>query len=214
MRKIILACAAAGGLSLVAVGGIHAQDAMPPGMIHVEAIESGSYTADPSHSMVGWSVSHLGFNDYYGMFGDVEGTLTVDAANPAASSVDVTIPIASVTVPSEELKDHLLRPGSEGASPDFFGPEPEPARFVSTSVEPTGETSAMITGDLTLNGVTRPVTIEAELAGMGANQMNQKQTLGFHGTTTIKRSEFNIPFGIEFGISDEVDLMISAAFEK
>lgn len=214
MRKTILTLAATAGLSLAAFSSINAQGTPQPGAIDVAAIESGSYTADSAHSMVGWGVSHLGFNDYYGIFGDVAGTLNVDTANPAASSVDVTIPIASVTVPSEELREHLLRPGADGGAPDFFGPEPMEARFVSTNVEPTGETGATITGDLTLNGVTKPVTIMAELSGMGTNGMNQKTTLGFHGTTTINRSEFNIPFGIPFGISDDVDLMITVAFEK
>lgn len=216
MRKTFVAAALAGaaGLSLIAMGGIGAQEAPQPGAINVAAIESGVYIADSPHSMVGWSISHLGFNDYYGIFGDVAGTLTVDTANPAASTVDVTIPIASVTVASADLRDHLLRPGRDGGAPDFFGPEPAPARFVSTSVEPTGETSAMITGNLTLNGVTLPVTIETELSGMGPHPRTRKQTLGFHGTTSIRRSQFNLPFGIPIGLSDEVDLMITVAFEK
>ena len=214
MRKTLLSIAAVAGLSMATIAGLHAQESMAPGMIMVDEIESGSYAADPNHSMVVWSVSHLGFSDYYGTFGDVSGTLTVDAANPAASTVDVTIPIASVTVPSEGLKDHLLRPGEGDAAPDFFGPDPMAAHFVSTSVEPTGETSATITGDLTMNGVTKPVTIMAEMSGMGTNGMSQKKTLGFRGTATIMRSEFNVPFGIQFGISDEVDLILTAAFEK
>jgi polyisoprenoid-binding protein YceI len=214
MRTTLLALVGAAGLSLAAVGTIHAQGAPQPGAIDVAAIEDGNYTADAGHSMVQWKLSHLGFNDYYGIFGDVAGTLTVNKANPSASKVDVTIPITSVTVPSAGLRDHLLRPGQNGGAPDFFGANPAPARFVSTSVEPTGETSANITGNLTLNGVTKPVTIEAELAGMGTNGMSQKKTLGFHGTTTIKRSEFNIPFGIPVGLSDEVDLTITIAFEK
>ncbi len=214
MRKTILAVAAAAGVSVLSVGALHAQGGPQPGAIDVSAIESGNYTADAAHSMVGWSVSHLGFNDYYGIFGDVAGTLTVDTANPSASKVDVTIPIASVTVPSAGLRDHLLRPGQNGGAADFFGANPAPARFVSTRVEPTGATSANITGNLTLNGVTKPVTIAAEMSGMGTNGMNQKKTLGFHGTATIKRSEFNIPFGIQFGISDDVDLKMTVAFEK
>jgi len=214
MRKSILSFAAAASLATLAVGALNAQGAPAPGAIDVSAIESGSYTADAGHSMVGWQVSHLGFNDYFGIFGDVAGTLTVDTANPGNSKVDVMIPIASVTVPSAGLKDHLLRGGQNGAAPDFFGPSPEPAHFVSTTVTPTGDTTATIVGDLTLNGVTKPVTIEASLSGMGTNGMNQKKTLGFHGVTSINRSEFNIPFGLAFGIGDEIDLMITVAFEK
>jgi len=214
MRKTLLTIAAAAGLSALSIGALHAQGGAQPGAINVSAVEGGSYTADAAHSMVGWSVSHLGFNDYYGIFGDVAGSLTLDPANLSAAKVDVTIPIASVTVPSAGLRDHLLRPGADGKAADFFGASPAPARFVSTSVSPTGATSANITGDLTLNGVTKPVTIAAELAGMGTNGMNQKKVLGFHGTATIKRSEFNVPFGIQFGISDDVDLKMTIAFEK
>ena len=214
MRNTLIAVTAAAGLSLAAFGAIHAQDAMQPGMIMVDQIESGSYMADPNHSMVVWKVNHLGFSDYYGTFGNVSGTLMLNTEDPSASSVDMTIPIASVTVPSEGLKEHLLRPAEDGASADFFGADPMAAHFVSTGVEMTGETSATITGDLTMNGVTKPVTIMAEMSGMGASPMNQKATLGFRGTATIMRSEFNVNYGIDVGVSDEVDLMITAAFEK
>lgn len=214
MRKAILTVAAAVGVTTLSIGALHAQGGPQPGAIDVNAIESGTYTADKGHSLVGWSLSHLGFNDYFGIFGDVEGTLTLDKANPSASKVDVTIPIASVTVPSAGLRDHLLRGGQDGGAPDFFGPNPAPARFVSTQVRSTGATSADITGNLTLNGVTKPVTVKAELSGMGVNRMGNKKTLGFHGTATIKRSEYNIAYGIPFGIADDVDLKISVAFEK
>jgi len=213
MRKWTLPAAAALGVAALSIGSLQAQGGPAPA-IDTSKIESGTYSTDPAHSMVGWSVNHLGFNDYLGIFGDVTGTLTLDAADPSASSVDVTIPIASVTVPSAGLKDHLLRAGKDGAKPDFFGPDPMPAHFVSTGVTVTDPTSAEITGDLTLNGVTKPVTIEATISGMGTNAMSQKATVGFSGSTTIKRSDFGVDFGIPFGISDEVELYITVAFEK
>ncbi|WP_137679162.1 YceI family protein [Aurantiacibacter suaedae] len=214
MRKTLLATVAAAGMATLALGTLNAQDAPAPGAIDLAAVDAGDYATDPAHSLVVWEISHLGFNDYFGIFGDVEGTLSIDPANVEAAALDVTIPIAAVTVPSEGLKDHLLRPGKDGGDPDFFGPEPEAARFVSTAVHKTGDTTAHIMGDLTFNGVTKPVTIQAELSGMGTNAMSQKETLGFHGTTTIKRSDWNLAWGIPFGISDEVDLEISVAFEK
>ena len=214
MRKSVLAVATAASLSALAVTGLQAQGGPEANAMDVGAIESGSYTTDPNHSLIGWSVDHLGFNDYLGIFGDISGTLNLDTGDLTSSSVDVTIPVSSVTVASEGLKEHLLRPGAEGAAPDFFGPDPEPARFVSTAVHATGETSAHIMGDLTLNGVTKPVTIQAELAGMGTNMMSQKATVGFHGRTTINRSEWNMGWGIPFGLGDEVDLYITVAFEK
>ena len=213
MRKTLITVAAAAGLATVAVSSLNAQGGAP-GAIDTAAVQAGSYTADAGHSMVVWGVSHLGFNDYFGIFGDVAGTLSIDPADITSASVDVMIPIASVTVPSAGLKDHLLRAGTDGGAADFFGPAPEAAHFVSTAVHSTGETTAEIMGDLTLNGVTKPVTVQAELSGMGTNGMTQKATLGFHGMTSIKRSEFDIAWGIPFGIGDDVDLDITIAFEK
>lgn len=214
MRKLILSTAAAIGVAALSIGAINAQGAPAPGTIDLAAVQSGTYTADAAHSMVAWHVSHLGFNDYIGIFGDVAGTLTIDKDNIGTAVVDVTIPIASVTVPSAGLKDHLFRAGANGAAPDFFGPAPAPAHFVSTMVHSTGANTATIMGNLTLNGVTKPVTIEATLSGMGTNGMSRKATLGFHGRATLKRSEFGIGFGIPFGIGDNMPLFISMAFEK
>lgn len=213
MRKLMISAVAAAGVAALAAGSVQAHFDVPA-TVDVSKVTAGTYTADAGHSMVTWQVSHLGFNDYLGIFGDVAGTLTLDPANVGASKVDVTIPIASVVVPSAGLKDHLLRAGRDGAKPDFFGPSPTAAHFVSTSVTATGPTTATIVGDLTLNGVTKPVTIKAGVSGVGKNGMSQKETVGFHGEATIKRSEFGIPFGTQFGISDDTKLAITIAFEK
>ena len=103
---------------------------------------------------------------------------------------------------------------ADGGDPDFFGAEPEAARFVSTSVDLGADgTSAEITGNLTLNGVTRPVTIDARFTGAGAHPRSQVETVGFEASGTILRSEFGIGYAIPM-VSDEVELKISAAFEK
>ena len=194
---------------------VFAQNDTPalPGQVDVSRVAAGSYAADPLHTLVGFRVNHFGFNDYFGIFGGVTGTLQIDPANPSAASVDVTIPVADVTVAAQGLKDHLLRAGEDGGDPDFFGPNPAAARFTSTSVAMTGDTSANITGNLTLNGVTKPVVVAAEFTGAGANPMSQVQTLGFEGRTTIKRSDFGVDAFIPL-VSDEVELDITAAFEK
>ncbi|WP_073975497.1 YceI family protein [Erythrobacter donghaensis] len=186
--------------------------AQVPGAKDPARVTAGTYAADPAHSLIGWEVNHFGFNDYYGIFGDVAGTLTIDPANPDAAKVDVTIPVANVTTASKALTDHLLRPGKDGGKPDFFGPAPAPARFVSTSVKAEGMT-AMITGNLTLNGITRPVTFAAEFTGAGNNPFNKKATIGFEAETSIKRSDFGVDAYIPF-VGDEVELDISVAFEK
>jgi polyisoprenoid-binding protein YceI len=183
-----------------------------PGVADPSRVTAGTYVADASHSLISFEVNHFGFNDYFGIFGDVAGTLVLDPANLDASKVDVTIPVASVTTASKGLTEHLLRAGKDGAAPDFFGPAPAPARFVSTSVKADGMT-AEITGDLTLNGVTKPVTFTAEFTGAGDNPFNKKATVGFEAETSIKRSDFGVNYGIPF-VSDEVELDISVAFEK
>jgi polyisoprenoid-binding protein YceI len=216
MTKLALSALAATTLAIGAVAGapaLFAQSAPEvPGAPDLARVTGGTYAADPSHSLVGFEVDHFGFNEYFGIFGDVTGTLVLDPANPEAARVDVTIPVASVTTASAGLTQHLLRPGRDGANPDFFGAAPAPARFVSTAVTVDGMT-AEITGELTLNGVTKPVTLEAEFTGAGSNPFNRKETVGFEAETTILRSDFGVNYGIPF-VSDEVDLDISVAFEK
>jgi len=203
---------AVGAIGLAPV--LFAQDApQVPGKADPARVTAGTYAADPAHSLIAFEVNHFGFNDYYGIFGDVAGTLAIDPANLAAAKVDVTIPVASVTTASKGLTEHLLRPGKDGGVPDFFGPAPAPARFLSTAVEVVDETTATITGNLTLNGITKPVTFDAEFTGAGTNPFSKKETVGFEAETEIKRSDFGVNYGIPF-VSDEVELDISIAFEK
>lgn len=207
MRKSIIL------LSLLTAAPLMAQSSPGlPGAPEPERVTTGTYSVDPNHTLVGWRVNHFGFNDYFGIFGDATGTLTLDPANPDAAKVEITIPIANVTVASSGLKDHLLRPGKDGGKPDFFGPEPGEAKFVSTSVATDGA-SATIMGNLTMNGVTRPLTLQADFVGAGTNPFNKKETIGFEATGSIDRSEFGIAYGIPV-VSDEVELNITAAFEK
>lgn len=185
-----------------------------PGKPDASRVTAGTYTVDPDHTLIGWKVNHLGFNDYFGIFGMTTGTLVLDPAHPNADKLDVTIPVAKVTTANPALTAHLLRPGKDGAKPDFFGPDPATAHFVSTGVRvQPGGTSATITGNLTLNGVTAPVTIAATFAGAGGNPMTKAATVGFHGSTTIRRSTFGIVGYVPL-ISDAVRLDMTAAFEK
>lgn len=185
-----------------------------PGKADKTRVVAGSYMADAGHSLVGWRVNHFGFNDYFGLFGDVTGTLDIDPANPAAAKVSVKIPVSKIVTVNPALTAHLLKPGADGKPADFFGAAPADATFVSTAVAPGADgVSAKITGDLTLNGVTKPVTIDATFAGAGTNPFTKAATLGFHGKATIKRSDFNVKYGIPF-VSDEVTLDITTAFEK
>ena len=185
-----------------------------PGTPDKARVTAGSYAADPGHTLVVWEVDHFGFSKYTGIFGNVTGTLVIDPANLAAAKVDVTIPVSQVTTASTGLSSHLLRPGKDGAKPDFFGPSPADAKFVSTSVvlDDDGD-EAKVTGNLTLNGVTRPVTLDVDFHGAGVNPANKKESIGFEAETKIRRSDFGILYGIPL-VSDEVELTIHAAFEK
>lgn len=213
MKKSILALALAASGSL-AVTAISAQEQpQVPGAPDVSRVQAGDYTLDASHTLVSWQVGHFGFNDYFGLFGQIEGTMTLDPANIGATEFDIAVPITSVSVPSEGLRDHLLRPGKDGAAPDFFGPEPEAARFVSTSVRRTSETTAVATGQLTMNGKTGPVTMLVEFSGAGENPISKAQTVGFHARARIDRTAWGISYAAPL-VDPMVDLEISAAFER
>ncbi|MEY3940542.1 MAG: hypothetical protein RLZZ604_1002 [Pseudomonadota bacterium] len=119
MRKFLCA------LPLFAAVPLIAQSApQTPGAVDVTRVTAGTYNTDPGHTLIGWRVSHFGFNDYFGIFGDATGTLVLDPAKPNASTVDITIPVGKVTTASAGLTGHLLRAGKEGGKADFFGPAP------------------------------------------------------------------------------------------
>lgn len=174
----------------------------------------GTFTVDSGHTLVVWTLDHMGFSPYTGIFGDVTGTLTLDPKKPRQATVDVTIPVSKVVTASAALTQHLLRPGKENGKPDFFGASPGDARFVSTRVMTTGQ-KARITGNLTLNGVTRPVTLDTSFYGAGKmpQEMGGQENVGFRATGTIMRSQFGLGTAIPM-VGDAVKLDISAAFQK
>jgi polyisoprenoid-binding protein YceI len=164
--------------------------------------EAEKYVLDPSHSQIVFSYSHLGFSTSYGMFSGFEGEIAFDQANPAASSVSVAFPVRSMLTGWQARFDHFM-------SPDFLdAAEDEMVSFTSTAIEVTGEKTAKITGDLTLNGVTKAVVLDAVLNQAGEHPMEKKPWAGFSATATVLRSEFNLGAYAPY-ISDEVALEIS-----
>ncbi len=170
-------------------------------------IQAGTYAVDPGHTQVGWRVSHMGFSNYAGGFSDVSGTLELQPKNPAAAKLSVKIPVASVTTTSAKLTDELK--GDQWLDAAKF---PD-MTFVSTKVVPAGKDHAKVTGDLTLHGVTKPVTLDVTLVGAGVNPLSKKVTVGFEATGTLKRSEFGVKTYVPL-IGDELHLTIAGAFEK
>ncbi len=164
--------------------------------------EAEKYTVDASHAQIVFSYDHLGFSTGYGMFSGYEGEILFDQANPAASSVNVSFPVRSMMTGWEARFEHFM-------SADFFdAAEDEMVTFTSTGIEVTGETTAKITGDLTLNDVTKPVVLDAVLNQVGDHPMENKPWAGFSATTTLLRSDFNLGAFAPF-ISDEVNVQIS-----
>ncbi len=208
MKKLIFL------LPMLAAAPLLAQSAMtPPGAPDAKRVTAGTYAVESTHSQIRWTVNHFGFNDYFGLFGSPTGTLTLDPAKPNASQVSIDIPINMLATSSVGLTEHMMRPGKDGMPADFFEVAKHPsAKFVSTSVVANGS-AAKINGNLTLNGVTKPITLDAKFVGAGTNMFNKKATVGFHAKTSIKRSDWGMKMGIPM-IGDKVDLDISVAFEK
>lgn len=214
MTKTIRTTLALAALTLTLPLG--AQSAPPtPGTKSTAGISAGTWKVDPGHTLVTWTLDHMGFTPYTGIFGDVTGTLEFDPKRPAAAKVDVTIPVAKVTTANAGLTEHLLKAAAAGEKPDFFGANPAPARFASTSVKLLGKGRATITGNLTLNGVTKPVVLAARFYGAGKMPefMGGGEGLGFTARGTIRRSEFGLGYGIPM-VGDAVTLDIAAGFMK
>ncbi|MDI1295307.1 MAG: YceI family protein [bacterium] len=205
MRQYLIPAAAlialTGGTVLIAQAPMAA-----PGTKDVAKVTGGTYQIEPSHTQIVFAYDHMGFTNNMGVITQPSGTLTLDPKNPAAAKVSVELPIANLTTGIPALNEHLLKP-------DFFDAAKFPtAKFVSTGVKAEG-TGAEITGNLTIKGITKPVTLEAEFYGAGANPMNKKENIGFVATGTIKRSDFGMG-GYVPVVGDAVELKIIAAFQK
>lgn len=178
----------------------HAQSAAP------STPPSGVYAIEPHHTQVLFGISHMGFSTFYGTFSGATGSLILDAANPAASQLEVSVPTASVTTINATLNDELR-------SADWLDAAAFPAMtFRSTKITMTGPGTAEVIGDLTLHGVTHSETLQAKLTTPGVNPMNKAYTIGFDVGGHIKRSDFGVSKYVPV-IGDDVELIISAPFE-
>lgn len=154
------------------------------------------------HAFVNFKISHLGYSWLYGTFKDFDGSFSFDDAKPEASKVAVNLKTASVDSNHAERDKHLR-------SADFLNVDKHPtASFESTKVVSTGQGTADITGNLTLNGVTKPVVIAARFIGEGKDPWGGYRA-GFEGTTTLALKDFGID-KMDLGpASQTVDLIIS-----
>ncbi|MCE0504576.1 MULTISPECIES: YceI family protein [unclassified Roseivivax] len=165
------------------------------------------WTLDPSHSQVVFNYNHLGFSTTYGMFSGFDGTIMFDAEDPANSSVEVAFPVRSMLTGWEERFQHFM-------SDDFFGAEEgDMVTFSSTGIEVTGENTANITGDLTMNGVTQEVVLDATMTQQMDHPMENAPWVGFNASTTLLRSDFEVGMFAPY-VSDEVEVFISIEAQK
>ena len=187
MKKLILASA----VSMAVMTSAYADE------------RSGTYAFDTqgAHQFITFKISHLGYSWLYGRFNDFDGSFTVDADNPENSSVQATIQVASLDSNHAERDKHLR-------GDDFLEVDEYPtATFKSTKIEKTGEKTAKITGDFTLHGVTKPVTLDAKLLGYGDDPWGGYR-MGLEASTTLKLADFGITYDLG-PASETVDIIIS-----
>ena len=188
-------------MNLMKKTGIAAAALLLSSMAFAEPAGTYQFDKKGAHQFVMFKISHLGYSWLYGRFNDFNGTFTVDAENPENSKVEATIQTASVDSNHAERDKHLR-------SDDFLNVDKHPtATFESTSVKSTGDGTADITGNLTLNGVTKPVVIAAKFIGEGDDPWGGYRA-GFEGSTTLTLKDFDIKMDLG-PASQTVDLIIS-----
>jgi polyisoprenoid-binding protein YceI len=197
---------AAAGAFLFA-GASQAQGLTSPANPNPAAVEAGTYAVEPIHTRILFAVSHMGFTTWYGDFTGASGSLVLDPKQLAATRLEVSVPIASVTTTNAKLDGELK-------GTNWFDAAHFPvARFVSRKVTPTGPKRADVDGDLTLHGVTHPVTLHAVFDGAGVNPLDKAYTVGFDARGVISRSAFGVTRYVPL-VGDRVQLILSAAFER
>jgi polyisoprenoid-binding protein YceI len=170
-------------------------------------VQAGQYALDHSHTLVRFTVDHFGISEFFGTLPGATGTLSLNPKAISAAKLDVSVPVSTVSTTNKTLDEEL-------AGAEWLDAAKYPTmRFVSTKVVKTGANAADVTGNLTLHGVTRPVTLKATFKAAAVNPMNKAYTLGFNATGVIKRTEFGVSKYAPL-VSDETTLSITAAFEK
>ncbi|RYG34489.1 MAG: polyisoprenoid-binding protein [Burkholderiales bacterium] len=180
----------------------------------IEGLPAGDYKIDPAHASLVFTVNHLGFSHYTGQFTRFTADLKLDPANPAAAQLSATVDPASLSIPSppDGFVDEL-------SSEPWLNTKAFPQMtFKSTSIAVTGPNTADVTGDFTLRGVTKPVTLAMTFnGGWRGIPQDPHARIGFSAKGVLKRSEFGIDFGVPApgstaGVSDDVTIAIEAEF--
>jgi len=176
--------------------------------VHVNAqSETKTWSNDPAHSQLHFTVTHLGFNDISGTFDDVTVNVNASKSDLSDASIELTAKTSSINTRVEGRDNHLK-------SPDFFDVEKFPTlTFKSTELEKVSEGKYTLNGNLTMHGVTKSVALDFIYNGETVNPMSSKKTIAFQVTGTLKRSDFAV--GEKFSetiISDEVRIEFNGEF--
>jgi polyisoprenoid-binding protein YceI len=172
---------------------------------------SGEYAIDPLHTAVVWRVQHMGLALYTARFDKISGALTLDGAAPSKSKISISIDVASVDTP---LPQAAMKAKFDADIAKNLGVEKTPnITFQSTSLVRTGPQTGRMTGDLTMNGVTKPATFDVILRGEGVNTLTQKNSIGVQAHATIKRSDWGVTFASLFA-ADDVDIQVDAELDR
>lgn len=160
----------------------------------------GTFNVDAGHSGVLFKIKHMGASNFYGRFNQISGAVNFDEANPANSSVTITIPTSSVDTNSKKRDEHLL-------SPDFLDAKQFPKlEFKSDSVKRTGDTW-QATGTLSFHGTRKPISIDFEKTGEGKSR-DGKRLLGFESVFTIDRTDWGINYGVG-ALGKEIEVTVA-----
>jgi polyisoprenoid-binding protein YceI len=165
-----------------------------------------TYSIDPAHTHATFSFQHMGFSTFHGKIPAQSGTIVLDAAKKTGS-IDVQFELKSISTGVPKFDQHLQ-------SKDFFEVTAHPtASFKSTKVAFKGDSPSSISGDLTIRGVTKPVTLEVTGFKCGPHPMMKVAACGANATATIKRSEFGLGYALP-AVADEIGLMIEVEAMK
>jgi len=179
----------------------------PTVQTQLSELRSGQYNIDKKHAALVFKTSHMGLSTFVGRFNDVDATLDFDPANVAATKLDAQVVVASIDVNNPDLAESLR------GSTWFDAKQFPQATFTTLSVQPQSGNTFRFTGNLTLHGVTAPVTLDVTFHGGANNMLTGFYTLGFSATGTIKRSTFGIDSYIPM-VGDDVTLEVYAEFQK
>lgn len=178
----------------------------------IPASVSGTYTLDPAHTSLGFVARHAMITKVRGSFTDIAGSITLDVANPTASSATLTMQVASVETGNAQRDEHLR-------NNDFFdAPKFPEITFTSTDVKQTSDTTFDVTGDLTIKDVTKPVTVNWEFTGAATDPFGNDR-VGFEGSATINRKDWGLDWNAPLSaggvlVSEKITLTLEVSAIK